>query len=87
MKVVTGGGGTSHYECLECGNACDIFQGESLSIEALVDSHYDQMFDWLCHNQDSVLHELLIEVKINHDGKTIRRSWRDREEMLRKENQ
>jgi len=52
--------------------------------EKLVDKHYNKLFDELL-DLDSVgddLFELLIEVKIGNDGKTIRRSWRDRERFL-----
>ena len=54
------------------------------NIEDLVDKYWDKLFEELCHN-DNVgddLEEILIEVRVAGDGKTIRRSWADREKML-----
>jgi hypothetical protein len=55
-------------------------------IEEMVDQHYEEMFDWLTHNQDDNLYELKVIVKLSGDGKTIRRSWKDREKWLGEEN-
>ena len=66
-------------------SAKDWMKGAKMSnTEKLVDKHYNKLFDELL-DLDSVgddLFELLIEVKIGNDGKTIRRSWRDRERFL-----
>ncbi len=51
------------------------------SIEEIIDDHYDKIFDELCDRGDE-FGELLIEVRVDVDGKTIRRSWADREKML-----
>ena len=56
-----------------------------MTIEEIVDKHYDQIFREILAMPDDSLFELLIEVKIGVDGKTIRRSWKDRNEMLREE--
>lgn len=58
---------------------------KSKSIEELVDLHYEQMFDWLTGQNGDDMSDLLIEVRVASDGKTIRRSWSDRNEMLKKE--
>jgi hypothetical protein len=56
-----------------------------MSIEEIIDKHYEAMFDELVHHDSAGdgLTELAIEVKIGVDGKTIRRSWQDRNQMLR----
>ncbi len=51
------------------------------SIEEIIDDHYDKIFDELCDRGDE-FGELLIEVRVDVDGKTVRRSWADREKML-----
>lgn len=58
-----------------------------MTIEQIVDKHYKQLFDELleCDEAGDGMTELLVEVKVAVDGKTIRRSWQDRNEMLRKE--
>lgn len=52
------------------------------TIEQVVDRHYQEIFEWLCENEYD-FYDLVIEVKVGNEGKTIRRSWRDREEMLK----
>ena len=58
-----------------------------MTIEEIVDKHWDEMFEELikadCVGDD--LWELLIEVRTASDGVTIRRSWKDRNEMLRED--
>jgi hypothetical protein len=56
-----------------------------ITIDQLIDKHYDEMFEWLTRDYGDDIHELLIEVKVATDGKTIRRSWLDRDSMLTKE--
>jgi hypothetical protein len=53
-------------------------------IEQLIDKHYDQLFDEVIHDEDD-LFDLVIEYKSQSTGKTIRRSWKDREERLKRE--
>jgi hypothetical protein len=53
-------------------------------IEQQVDKHFEEFFKWLCENESDFF-DLTIEVKIENDGKTIRRSWKDRNEMLRED--
>jgi len=55
------------------------------TIEGLVDKHYNEMFDWLCENYADELHDLIIEARFADTGKTIRRSWLDRDSMLKDE--
>lgn len=52
------------------------------TLEGLVDKHYEAMFEWIATNYGDELHDLVIEVKFSNDGKTIRRSWLDRDSML-----
>jgi hypothetical protein len=54
-----------------------------LNIEQLIDEHYDSMFDWLCKESGDDFHDLVIEVRVGSEGKTVRRSWRERDAMLR----
>ena len=51
--------------------------------EELIDKYYEKMFDELIDIEGDNMTELLIEVRIATDGKTIRRSWHDRNEMLK----
>ena len=55
------------------------------SIEELIDDSYDKLFKKICEHSDSFC-ELLIEYKGTIDGKTIRRSWKDREKRLTDQN-
>ena len=54
------------------------------TIEQLIDQYYEEMFKQLC-DEGHDFYDFVIEVRIGADGKTVRRSWRDREEMLREE--
>lgn len=54
-------------------------------IEELIDKHYQDLFDEICKLGDD-LYDLVIEYKEISTGKTIRRSWRDREKRLIEEN-
>lgn len=56
------------------------------TVEELVDKHFDKLFDETLEIIGDDLGELLIEITIPGDGKTIRRSWKDREKMLREQN-
>lgn len=58
----------------------------SKTIEQVVDKHYNEIFKWLCDNYDTAIHDLIVEVRVGNEGKTIRRSWKDREVMLDEEN-
>jgi len=58
-----------------------------MTVEKLIDKYYEKLFDELVHSDEvgEDLHDLVIEVKIRNDGKTIRRSWQDRERFIREE--
>lgn len=53
-------------------------------IEQLIDKAYDQLFDAVIKDGDD-LFDLLIQYKSKASGKTIRRSWKDREERIMEE--
>lgn len=53
------------------------------TIEEIIDKHWDAMFEEIIHGAGEEMDELLIEVQIDTEGKTYRRSWRDRNERLR----
>jgi len=55
------------------------------TIETIIDKHYDKMFNETIDVIGDDIHELLIEITTLSDGKTIRRSWIDREERLKNE--
>ena len=55
------------------------------TIEEIVNKHWDQMFHEVLKIEGDGLYELVIEVKIDYSGKTIRKSWKDRNEMLKEE--
>jgi hypothetical protein len=55
-----------------------------MTIEKIVDKHYQQMFDELMDEVGDDLYDLVVEVKTPLDGKTVRRSWKDREKMIMK---
>ena len=57
------------------------------NIQQIVDKHYDQMFHELVQVDDDSLYEFVIEVKLSNGGTTVRRSWHDRNEMLKEENE
>lgn len=52
------------------------------TVEELVDQHYETMFEWLCDGADDDIKEFKIIVKLASSGKTIRRSWADRDRWL-----
>ena len=52
-----------------------------VTLEKLVDKHYNQIFDKTLEMIGDDLYELVIEIK-TYDGKTIRRSWIERNKML-----
>ena len=51
----------------------------------IVDKYYDKMFHELTEVDNDDLYELVIEVKLSRDGTTVRRSWKERNEMLEEE--
>jgi hypothetical protein len=57
---------------------------EALMVDKQVIEHYDQLFEWLCANEDTNIYDLVVEIKLM-DGRTVRQSWRDRELRLREE--
>jgi len=57
------------------------------NIQEILDKHYDEMLDELFTLNDTNLYEFKIEVKLSADGTTIRRSWKDRDYMLKEENE
>ena len=54
------------------------------NIQSLVDKHYEKLFDELCEISDD-FHDILIEVKEKTSGLTVRRSWKDRDLMIKEE--
>jgi len=56
------------------------------TIEELIDKHYEELFDEICKIHDD-LYELCIEYKEISTGKTIRRSWVERNKILKEENE
>lgn len=50
-------------------------------IETEVDKKYEELFDFLC-DCDIGEFDLLVEIKVIADGKTIRRSWSERDKWL-----
>jgi hypothetical protein len=55
------------------------------NIQDIVDKHYDEMFDEVIEITGDNLHELSVEI-ITLDGLSVRRSWLEREVILREEN-
>jgi len=53
-----------------------------ITAEQLIDKHYEEMFEWLCDRHDTDFVDFTVELKLANDGKTIRRSWGDRERWL-----
>lgn len=51
------------------------------TIESIVDKYYEKLFDEITSLVDDIF-ELKIEYKDTLQGKTIIRSWKDREERL-----
>jgi hypothetical protein len=50
-------------------------------MEEQVDKHWEELFKWICDNEGDILYDLVIEVS-SIEGKTIRRSWRDRDKWI-----
>jgi len=50
-------------------------------IEQLIDKHWDELFHEICKIHDD-LHELKIEYQEKSTGKTIIRSWKDRDKFI-----
>ena len=75
-------------KCPNCGvtiyGAIDdhICKDDMKSIETIIDKHYDEIFNETLDVIGDDMHELLIEITTLSDGKTIRRSWIDRNERL-----
>jgi len=57
-----------------------------MTIEQLVDKHFDQLFNEIIKIEADDFDDILIEVVTLTTGKTIRRSWRDRNQILRDKN-
>lgn len=57
------------------------------NVQEILDFYYDQMFHELCEINDESLYEFKIEVKLSADGTTIKRSWLDRDIMLKEQNE
>lgn len=53
--------------------------------EQLIDKHYQEMFDFMCAHFNEGFSELKIEIQESVSGKTIIRSWKDRDRMLKEE--
>ena len=54
------------------------------TIEELIDTAWDTLFESICKLDDNI-NDLVIEYKSTATGKTIRRSWLDREGRLKDE--
>jgi hypothetical protein len=55
------------------------------NIQDIVDENYDKLFKDLIATEGDDWFEILVEVKVASDGLTVRRSWKEREEMLKEE--
>jgi hypothetical protein len=53
------------------------------NIQAIINKHYDQLFQEVIDANGDDLYELVVEYQSQGDGLTVRRSWRDREERLK----
>ena len=58
----------------------------SKTIETLIDEAWDKLFHKITNMRDD-LYELKVEYKSTYDGKTITRSWKERNERLREEDE
>lgn len=74
-------GGGRHSK--RCGGKFDSYRSCMTSIETIIDEYYDKLFHELCKLGGNDMDEFLIEVRLATDGKTIRRSWKDRDKMLK----
>lgn len=57
-----------------------------MTVEQLIDKCYEDLFDEICNLNIDDLYDLVIEYKERTTGKTIRRSFKERDERLREEN-
>lgn len=61
----------------------DDLQNKHVGLEQLVDKHYNALFEELVkNNYADDCQEILVEIQVASEGKTVRRSWNDREQML-----
>lgn len=57
------------------------------NIQDLVNKTYEDLFSGLCElDEIGDCYEIRVEVQLASEGTTIKRSWRERNDMLRKEN-
>ena len=54
---------------------------EYTKIEGMLYKHWNEIFDFLCANEDLNIHEFSIEIQLK-DGFTIRKSWNDSQHRL-----
>ena len=54
-----------------------------MKIEDIVDNHFNDMLDEILDLHDDDLFELVVEIQTEVGGKTVRRSWLDRNKRLR----
>jgi hypothetical protein len=52
------------------------------TLEQVVDEAYDILFKYMAENYDTDIKEIKVVVKTMSDGKSIRRSYQDRERWL-----
>ena len=57
-----------------------------MTLEQIIDKHFDEIFKEILDLGEDNIYDLTIEYKSLADGKTIKRSWLDREERLREYN-
>jgi len=55
------------------------------TIEELVDKCFDELFDFVVEVTEDDLYDISIEVRTKASGKTITRSWQEREYRLQEE--
>ena len=54
---------------------------EKQYVEDIVHEHFDMIFDEVIEVVDDRLYDLVVEIKLD-DGRTVRKSWMDRERRL-----
>lgn len=52
------------------------------TLESVVDKAYDLIFKYMCEEHDTDIQDITIEVQTMQEGKTVRRSYADREFWL-----
>lgn len=57
------------------------------TLEQIIDKHYNEIFNETLDVIGDDMHELLIQITTLSDGKTITRSWIDRNERLQEDEQ